>query len=130
MTKAEEVGPALTKLIETTYTEGSTEMHEVKMVGTGEYLDEDDLKERYKNKPLRFAAIMKNANRFYCKVSEAMLFEDMKSASMETKGVKRTFERTASASNEETIKKVTAKREKRTKRNARRSRDEAAEAAR
>lgn len=46
--------------------------------GTGNFIDEEDLKEKYAKKPLQLAAIMKNTKRFRDPVRECTLFEDVK----------------------------------------------------
>eukprot|EP00959_Pyramimonas_sp_CCMP1952_P188122 3933791-Pyramimonas_sp.AAC.1 len=50
---------------------------EVEMQGTGDFLDEDDLKEKYKNKPLRLKGILARARRFADPISGVELIEDM-----------------------------------------------------
>ena len=45
--------------------------------GTGEFLDEADLKDKYKSKPDRLQGIMVNGRRFACPVSNTVLIEDM-----------------------------------------------------
>ena len=66
----------------------------VQMMGNGTFLDEEDLKEKYKSKPLRLAAIMKNTQTFFYTTSEPLLYEDMEYTSNRTDSAaaKRTLE--------------------------------------
>jgi hypothetical protein len=59
-------------------------------VGTGEFLDQEDLEEKYKTKPQRSAAILKNAKTFWCSISETLLYEDMAYKSNRTDKAKAT----------------------------------------
>jgi hypothetical protein len=62
----------------------------VEMVGTGAWLDEEDLAKKYANKPNRLAAILRNTRRFNCPISETELFEDMEYCTKNTdKSLKR-----------------------------------------
>ena len=100
-TKAE-----LVKLIEETVNEMMIETTEASLVGTGEYLDEEDLREKYKSKPpQRLEAILANAKRFTCPVSKVELFEDMKYRSEESHSKKHITEHRLSATTEDRIKK-------------------------
>ena len=85
MADAREVMPKdLAKLVDQYLEELFLAEDEVAMVGTGEFLDEDDLKEKYAKKPQRLAAILKNAKRMWCNISECELIEDMKYQSKES----------------------------------------------
>ena len=68
--------------------------NKVQMMGNGTFLDEEDLKEKYKSKPLRLAAIMKNTQTFFYTTSEPLLYEDMEYTSNRTDSAaaKRTLE--------------------------------------
>jgi hypothetical protein len=70
-------GESLVKYIKTTYETLEEHETEVTLTGTGVFLDLEDLTEKYKNKPQRLAAIIKNCNRFSCPTSEVLLYEDM-----------------------------------------------------
>jgi hypothetical protein len=100
------LGSELSKMIQVTYNEVTAETHEVQMIGTGEFLDEPDMKARCKDKPQRLAAILKNARRHYCVVSEITLIEDMKYASSEVRGVKRVGTSAVHAGTEQKVKKT------------------------
>ena len=90
MTEARDVLPKeLAKLIDSHIEELMVAEDEVAMVGTGDFLDEDDLKDKYAKKPLRLAAILKNAKRIWCNNSECELIEDMKYQSKESSSSKR-----------------------------------------
>ena len=67
---------------------------EVKMVGTGVFMDEEDLTEKYKGKPKRLAAILKNTDTYYDDRGEVLLYEDMtyQSSKVESSSIKRTNE--------------------------------------
>ena len=85
MADARDVLPKdLAKLVDTYLEELMVAEDEVAMVGTGDFLDEDDLKDKYAKKPQRLAAILKNAKRIWCKNSECELIEDMKYQSKES----------------------------------------------
>ena len=71
------MGDDLTKLITETLEVVTKEENEVTLVGTGDYLDEADLKDKYKDKPERCRAILKNTRKFKCPISETVLYEDM-----------------------------------------------------
>ena len=47
------------------------------MVGTGDWIDEDDMKAKYKNKPARLSSILRNCKRWYDPQGEVELLEDM-----------------------------------------------------
>ncbi len=107
-------GDDTAKLLTETMREHVSAENEVKLVGTGEFLDLQDLNARYKDKPLRLAAILRNARRFTCPVAEVELIEDMKYESTTSIANKRTLEVIAQCSTERTIKKrkaVVAKKE-------------------
>jgi len=56
----------------------------VEMIGTGEWLDKDDLETKYQHKPDRLKAILKNTGTFWCPTSETLLYEDMTYKSLRT----------------------------------------------
>ena len=43
--------------------------------GSGEYLDEDDLRAKYKDKPTQIANILANTRQYFCKIRGVTLFE-------------------------------------------------------
>ena len=62
--KANELfGTDLNKFMTESLTEQNVKSKEWKLVGTGRLLDEADIKEKYKNKPKRLAAILEHADR-------------------------------------------------------------------
>ena len=63
--------------VRASYSTISEESSQVEMVGTGMMLDLGDLSDKYKDKPQRLAAILKNTKTFYCTISETLLYEDM-----------------------------------------------------
>eukprot|EP00959_Pyramimonas_sp_CCMP1952_P445850 9334578-Pyramimonas_sp.AAC.1 len=78
----------------------------LEMVGTGDFLDEEDMTEKYKNKPKRLAVILKNANRYYCDIAETEYIEDMTYKSRKSLVQKRSHKETCAASGEQKVKKV------------------------
>ena len=57
--------------------------------GAGTYMDETDLKEKYKNKPGRADTIMKNATQYYCENAECKMYEDLGYTTTNMTGTKR-----------------------------------------
>ena len=113
MADAREVMPKdLAKLVDQYLEELFLAEDEVAMVGTGEFLDEDDLKEKYAKKPQRLAAILKNAKRMWCNISECELIEDMKYQSKESSIRKRIVQSGMKAVAQEKIKRVKVEKEK------------------
>ena len=53
----------------------------VRFIGTGEWLDEVDLDEKYKHKPEQLTNIKENTRTMVCPIRRVKLFEDMKFAS-------------------------------------------------
>lgn len=49
----------------------------VEFEGSGEYFDETDMNERYKNKPEQLQNIFANTRRFFCAVRQVWLYEDV-----------------------------------------------------
>jgi len=68
--------------------------HEVEFVGTGNFMDLEDLEMKYKNKPERLAAIKKNTKTIFDTVSECTLYEDKmyQSKNINLASTKRTVE--------------------------------------
>ena len=44
--------------------------------GTGKFFDEDDLRDKYKNKPEQLANVLANAKAFQCPIRDVKLFEE------------------------------------------------------
>lgn len=65
---------ALKSSIETFTESKCTDIKERKAKETGEYYDEEDLKEKLKGKPKQLAATLRNASTMYCKVRECDLY--------------------------------------------------------
>ena len=70
-------GDDLDRFIKSQFTETNTEENNVKLTGNGDWMDEEDIREKYVKKPQRLAAILKNASRWTCPVAEVELIEDM-----------------------------------------------------
>ena len=70
-------GDGLKMLLEETFSHKLDHVDEISITGTRDLFDEPDMTEKYKSKPQRLAAILKNAKRFKCPISETILFEDM-----------------------------------------------------
>ena len=70
-------GDDLVATLRHTYTVSVESEKRVKMVGTGSYLDLEDLTDKYTSKPSRLQAILKNTHKFWDDVSEVYLYEDM-----------------------------------------------------
>ena len=96
----------LAALMVTTMKEFKSRTSEVKMVGTGEFLDRFDLEAKYKNKPLRLAAVLKNARTLYCTIAETTLYEDMRYTTEDSISSKSRVETEAEISAEEKRKKT------------------------
>ena len=67
----------LTRLQETV-TESKRTNSAVSFEGTGDFLDEIDLEEKYKNKPDQLTAIKANTRTYFCPIRQVQLFEDVK----------------------------------------------------
>ena len=93
-------GDALFKLLRTTLTEEINTESKVGFTGTGVFMDEDDIKEKYAKKPSRLAAVLKHAKRIRCPTTQIELIEDMQytscaaSSSTHTTTAKRELEGT------------------------------------
>ena len=72
--------------------------------GAGTYMDEEDLKEKYKAKPGRAETIMKNANKYYCDNAECQMYEDLGYTSTNMTGTKRDVTSTTEMEQESKIK--------------------------
>jgi hypothetical protein len=71
------MGSDLVKLMKEKITQSriTTEIRSFK--GTGDYMDLEDITDKYKNKPLRLQAILRNTKTIWCKVGECTLYEDV-----------------------------------------------------
>ena len=105
-------GDALVKMITTTFTVSRTVENEVKLQGTGDFMDSPDLRERYKAKPKRLEAILKNAKKFEDTQSETMLYEDMTYKSTYTGTDKQKREESRVCETEQRVKQKCLKRAK------------------
>ena len=99
-------GADLAKLMTQELSELRTASSEVKLVGTGSFLDVEDLKEKYKAKPARLEAILKNARKIWDDVSECYLIEDMAYQSVTTAGESTTRTAKRTCETEEKVKKA------------------------
>jgi len=98
---------ALRAHYQVTYTATSS----LRMIGTGNWLDEIDLAAKYKNKPERLAAIKKNTQTYYDETSEVLLYEDMTYQSVREDGTSAKREMSTTAEVYKTVKKARAKKE-------------------
>ena len=73
------------------------------MTGTGEFIDVEDLNNKYKDTPQRLEAIKQNARTMQCPTSGVQLFEDVKWVSKTTEKVARIRELSAVISQESTV---------------------------
>ena len=92
--------------------ETTTNECSVQMVGTGVFLDEEDLDNKYKAKPKRLAAIKRNAERVWCPTGEVELFEGMTYVSTEKNLRKRTVTEGHRCEGEAKLKKAKVERPK------------------
>ena len=76
------MGDALAAAMETVVSSKTTTTNTVSFKGTGEFLDEQDLSEKYAKKPEQLAAILRNTRKIYDPIRETTLFEDMKYVSL------------------------------------------------
>ena len=86
-------GEDLVKIMEDMMDETHTDEAFACLTGTGNFLDEADMREKYASKPARLEAILKNARRFKCPVSETEMIEDMVYQSTQRNTQKRVHER-------------------------------------
>ena len=75
-------GLELTASLTQLHTEIQETASTVELVGTGDFLDEDDLKERYRSKPEQLECILANTQSFKCARRGVKLYEDMKYTSV------------------------------------------------
>jgi len=102
----DKVGQDLEKLIVHTYSVTQVTVNIAEMQGTGEFLDEEELKIKYKDRPLRLQAILKNAAKMYHPTWECDVYEDTVFKRETRDSVKRTEEETLEASTTERVKKI------------------------
>jgi hypothetical protein len=77
--KAKELyGDDLVKLIYDAIEEVTSSRFDVTFEGTGEFMDEEDMRAKYAAKPKRLDAILRNAKRIWDPTGEVELLEDMK----------------------------------------------------
>ena len=70
-------GDVLFKLLKTTLTEEICTEDKVSFIGTGIFMDEDDIKEKYAKQTTRLAAILRHVKRIICPTTKIELIEDM-----------------------------------------------------
>ena len=75
-TKHELMGPDLKSELSNLVEEEKTNKTELKLVGTGDWLDEVELEEKYKHNPARAAAIIANTKTHWCDIGKVKLFQD------------------------------------------------------
>ena len=98
----------LGKLVEEAVTEHTQSSSHVELVGNGEFIDEVDLREKYKNKRQRLEGIIKNTRRMTCPISGCELFEDMIFKSQQSESCTRKREHHIRATTEHKLKKTKA----------------------
>ena len=88
-------GHELLARMQETVVESKRMSSKVEFEGTGQYFDETDMNERYKNKAEQLQNIFANTRKFYCPVRQVWLFEDViyKRKSTDTEEVSRVEER-------------------------------------
>ena len=74
----ESMGDDLVARLQETVTESKRVSSSVEFQGTGDYFDEEDMNDKYKNKPEQLANIMANTRTFFCPVRQVWLYEDVK----------------------------------------------------
>ena len=101
MAKAKDAyGDVLFKLLHTTLTEEINTEAKVTFVGTGIFMDVEDITEKYAKKTTRLAAVLKHSKRILCPTTKIELIEDMQytscaaSSSTHTTTAKRELEGT------------------------------------
>ena len=71
-------GEGLLTRLQETIVESKRNSTSVTFEGTGEYFDEMDMNEKYKNKPEQLANIFANTRNYFCPVRQVWLYEDVK----------------------------------------------------
>ncbi len=105
------VGDALDKLLTETLEEHVSQSNEITFTGTGNFLDEDDIRTMYKDKPERLEAIRKHATRFVCPTTGTEFIENMAYKREVKDSQKRVESRSTKAATERTVKKAKVVRE-------------------
>ena len=103
-------GEALVKCMRAAMEEAHTSHTEHELAGNGTFCDEEDLAEKYKNKPKRLEAIMKNTRKMWDSVGECYLYEDMSYVSSTSHKVAKTTTQKRTCHTEEKVKRAVAKR--------------------
>ena len=81
----ESMGDDLVARLQETVTESKRVSSSVEFQGTGDYFDEEDMNDKYKNKPEQLANIIANTRTFFCPVRQVWLYEDVTSTSAQPK---------------------------------------------
>ena len=97
-----DLGGALTSLVAIKMSEEEQE----DFVATGEWIDEEDLNQKYKDKPDQLAAIQAKARTLKHPTRDVTLFEDLTFTATAPVGQKRTDEKTAQFETQEKMKKT------------------------
>lgn len=69
-------GPELLKKVEEVVTDWKTSITRFQFEADGEYMDEIDIREKYKSKPEILENILRNARRFFCPVKKVTMYAD------------------------------------------------------
>ena len=94
-------GDDLKKFIMDEIEEKTKNVVEIGMVGTGKFMDLEDLTDKYKNKQARLKAIIKNTRKIWDPIGECELYEDMEYQSNTSSVESHQFDRTRKYTSEE-----------------------------
>ena len=106
-TKHELMGPDLKSELSNLVEEEKTNKTELKLVGTGDWLDEVELKGKYKHNPARAAAIIANTKTHWCDIGKVKLFQDMRYTTQSADSETATTRQKRTIEQQETMKKAT-----------------------
>jgi hypothetical protein len=81
ITNRKAMGEELSVAVQEVITVSLTKKQEIEFKGTGEFMDEDDIRAKYAKKPKQADSIIQNSRSMYDSIRETTLYEDMKYAS-------------------------------------------------
>ena len=102
-------GDDLNKLLQEQMDQRERFERQTVFAGTGDFLDETDLEDKYKNKPERLAAVKEHARTYTCPVTKTLFYEDIKYSSSTTETSTRIRELQQLMSTEKTVKRAKTK---------------------
>ena len=105
-------GESLLKMLRTTLTEEHTSEVSLQISGAGNFLDEEDIRDKYKARPRRLEAILKNAKRMMCPITKLELIEDIVFTSVASQSESHTSTNTRVVEGDEKIPKPKVKKAK------------------